>query len=215
MLSRDDSTYEASKISAGKNALLTSTNGKINFRAVKNTSFEQTVSTSKGFYIKQVNKGYSAGTWVLPSVYAGSKLTIDAAKGICADVKAQNSKALQGAISAMGALPGMAWLKNLNTRSDVQWNTVKDAYDSWNYKSQSLNPVVAAVIAIAAASVTAGTGLAAMAGNAAITATGVTGSTATAAVYGSAYAGMTSLVSQAAVAGGEQRQRIQNLDVIG
>lgn len=200
LLSRDDSTYEASKISAGKNARLTSTHGKINFRAVKNTSFEQTVSTSKGFYIKQVNKGYNAGTWVLPSVYAGSKLTIDAAKGISADVKAQNSKALQGAISAMGALPGMAWLKNLNTRSDVQWNTVKDAYDSWSYKSQSLNPVVAAVIAIAAASVTAGTGLAAMAGNAAITATGVTGSTATAAVYGSAYAGMTSLVSQAAVA---------------
>ena len=77
---------------------------------------------------------------------------------------------------------------------------VKDAYDSWNYKSQSLNPAVAAVIAIAAAAVTAGTGLAALAGSGAITATGVTGATASAAVYGSAYAGMTSLVSQAAVA---------------
>ena len=77
---------------------------------------------------------------------------------------------------------------------------MKDAYDSWNYKSQSLNPAVAAVIAVAAAAVTAGTGLAAVAGNTAITAAGVTGTTASAAVYGSAYAGMTSLVSQAAVA---------------
>ncbi|WP_130943702.1 DUF637 domain-containing protein [Klebsiella quasipneumoniae] len=200
LLSRDDSTYEASKIEAGKNATLTSTNGKVNFLAVKNTTFEQTVSTSKGFYIKQANKGYSEGKWVLPSVYAGGKLTVDAASGISADVKTKNGQALQGAITALGVQPGTEWLNGLNTRNDVQWNEVKDAYDSWNYKSQSLNPAVAAVIAIAAAAVTAGTGLAALAGSGAITATGVTGATASAAVYGSAYAGMTSLVSQAAVA---------------
>ncbi|MGE5882209.1 DUF637 domain-containing protein [Klebsiella variicola] len=200
LLSRDDSTYEASKIEAGKNATLTSTSGKVNFLAVKNTTFEQTVSTSKGFYIKQANKGYSEGKWVLPSVYAGGTLTVDAAGGISADVKTKNGQALQGAITALGVQPGTEWLKGLNTRNDVQWNVVRDAYDSWNYKSQSLNPAVAAVIAIAAAAVTAGTGLAAVAGNGAITATGVTGATASAAVYGSAYAGMTSLVSQAAVA---------------
>ncbi|HCI6746672.1 TPA: DUF637 domain-containing protein [Klebsiella variicola subsp. variicola] len=200
LLSRDDSTYEASKIEAGKNATLTSTNGKVNFLAVKNTTFEQTVSTSKGFYIKQANKGYSEGKWVLPSVYAGGTLTVDAAGGISADVKTKNGQALQGAITALGVQPGTEWLKGLNTRNDVQWNVVRDAYDSWNYKSQSLNPAVAAVIAIAAAAVTAGTGLAALAGSGAITATGVTGATASAAVYGSAYAGMTSLVSQAAVA---------------
>ncbi|STW29361.1 hemagglutinin family protein [Klebsiella michiganensis] len=137
LLSRDDSTYEASKIEAKKNATLTSTNGKVNFLAVKNTTFEQTVSTSKGFYIKQANKGYSEGKWVLPSVYAGGKLTVNAASGISADIKAKNGQALQGAITALGALPGTEWLKGLNTRSDVQWNTVKDAYDSWNYKSQS------------------------------------------------------------------------------
>lgn len=200
LLSRDDSSYEASKIEAGKNATLTSTDGKVNFLAVKNTTFEQTVSTSKGFYIKQANKGYSEGKCVLPSVYAGGMLTVDAAGGISADVKTKNGQALQGAITALGVQPGTEWLKGLNTRNDVQWNVVKDAYDSWNYKSQSLNPAVAAVIAIAAAAVTAGTGLAALAGSGAITATGVTGATASAAVYGSAYAGMTSLVSQAAVA---------------
>lgn len=200
LLSRDDSTYEASKIEAGKNATLTSTNGKVNFLAVKNTTFEQTVSTSKGFYIKQANKGYSEGKWVLPSVYAGGKLTVDAASGISADVKTKNGQALQGAITALGVQPGTEWLKGLNTRNDVQWNEVKDAYDSWNYKSQSLNPAVAAVIAIAAAAVTAGTSLATIAGTTAVSATGVTGATASAAVYGSAYAGMTSLVSQAAVA---------------
>lgn len=199
LLSRDDSTYEASKIEAGKNARLTSTNGKINFRAVKNTSFEQTVSISKGFFIKQADKGYTETTWLLPNIYTGGKLTIDAAQGVTADVKAQNGQVLQSAINAMGNSPGTEWLKGLNQRGDVQWSVVKDAYDSWDYKSQSLNPAVAAVIAIAAAAVTAGAGLAAAAGSSAVTATGAAGASASA-VYGSAYAGMTSLMSQAAVA---------------
>lgn len=195
LLSRDDSTYEASKIEAKKNATLTSTNGKVNFLAVKNTTFEQTVSTSKGFYIKQANKGYSEGKWVLPSVYAGGKLTVNAASGISADIKAKNGQALQGAITALGALPRTEWLKGLNTRSDVQWNTVKDAYDSWNYKSQSLNPAVAAVIAIAAAAATAGSSLAATVASS-VTSTVGGGAVTTGAVT----AGMSSLAAQAAVA---------------
>ena len=195
LLSRDDSTYEASKIEAKKNATLTSTNGKVNFLAVKNTTFEQTVSTSKGFYIKQANKGYSEGKWVLPSVYAGGKLTVNAASGISADIKAKNGQALQGAITALAALPGTEWLKGLNSRSDVQWNTVKDAYDSWNYKSQSLNPAVAAVIAIAAAAAIAGSSLAATVASS-VTSTVGGGAVTTGAVT----AGMSSLAAQAAVA---------------
>lgn len=199
LLSRDDSTYEASKIRTKENVRLTSTNGKVNFRAVKNTTFEQTVTNSKGFYIKQSNRGYSEDKWVLPSIHAGGKLTIDAASGISADVRTKNAQTLQGAVTALGDLPGTAWLKGLNTRSDVQWNAVKNAYDGWNHQSQSLNPVVAAVIAVAVAAVTAGAGLAAAAATSAVSATGAAGATATM-VYGSAYAGMSSLMSQAAVA---------------
>ncbi|WP_300002421.1 DUF637 domain-containing protein [uncultured Cedecea sp.] len=195
LLSRDDSAYEASKIEAKKNATLTSTNGKVNFLAVKNTSFEQTVSTSKGFFIKQADKGYSEGKWVLPSVYTGGKLTVNAASGITADVKVKNGQALLGAITALGTQPGTEWLKGLNTRNDVQWNTVKDAFDGWNYKSQSLNPAVAAVIAIAAAAVTAGTSLTAT------VATSVTSTVGGGAVTtGAVTAGMSSLAAQAAVA---------------
>ena len=210
LMSRDDSTYEASKIAAGENARLTSTQGQINFRAVKDTTFEQTISNSKGFFIRQSNKGYEEDKWVLPGIHAGGALTINAAEGISADVKVQNGQILTNAVSALGNAPGTDWLKDLNTRDDVQWNTVKDAYDSWNYKSQSLNPVVAAVIAIAAAAATAGAGLAAAAGSGAVTASGVTGATATSMVYGAGYAGMTSLVSQAAVALVENQGNLSN-----
>ncbi|QXX95475.1 DUF637 domain-containing protein [Serratia marcescens] len=195
LMSRDDSTYEASKIAAGQNARLTSTHGHVNFRAVKNTSFEQTVSNSKGFFIKQANKGYEDNKWVLPSIHTGGVLIVEAAKGVSADVKVKNGQALQSAIDALGNTPGTTWVKDLNKRNDVQWSKVKDAYDSWDYKSQHLNPAVAAVIAIAAAAVTAGSSLAATA------ASSVSGAVGGGAVTsGAVTAGMSSLASQAAVA---------------
>ncbi|HEJ6942442.1 TPA: DUF637 domain-containing protein [Serratia marcescens] len=195
LMSRDDSTYEASKIAAGQNARLTSTHGQVNFRAVKNTSFEQTVSNSKGFFIKQANKGYEDNKWVLPNIHTGGALTVEAAKGVSADVKVRNGQALQSAIDALGNTPGTTWVKDLNKRNDVQWSKVKDAYDSWDYKSQHLNPAVAAVIAIAAAAVTAGSSLAATA------ASSVSGAVGGGAVTsGAVTAGMSSLASQAAVA---------------
>ncbi|MGO2155487.1 MAG: DUF637 domain-containing protein [Serratia proteamaculans] len=195
LMSRDDSTYEASKIEAGKNAKLTSTHGQVNFKAVKNTSFEQTISNSKGFFIKQANKGYEDNKWVLPSIHAGGGLTVDAAKGVSADVKAKNGQSLQSAIDALGNTPGTTWVKDLNKRNDVQWNKVKDAYDSWDYKSQHLNPAVAAMIAIAAAAVTAGSSLTALA------ASNVAGAIGGGAITsGAVTAGMSSLASQAAVA---------------
>lgn len=195
LMSRDDSTYEASKIAAGQNARLTSSRGQVNFRAVKNTSFEQTVSNSKGFFIKQANRGYEDNKWVLPSIHTGGALTVEAAKGVSADVKVKNGLALQSAIDALGNTPGTTWVKDLNKRNDVQWSKVKDAYDSWDYKSQHLNPAVAAVIAIAAAAVTAGSSLAASA------ASSVSGAVGGGAVTsGAVTAGMSSLASQAAVA---------------
>ncbi|MEQ9744601.1 DUF637 domain-containing protein [Pectobacterium actinidiae] len=201
LLSRDDSTYEASKINAGKNAKLTSTQGKVNFKAVKNTAFEQTITTSKGFFIKSNDKGYTKDTWLLPSIYSGGQLTINAATGITADAKTKNAQSLQNALLVLSNNPGTAWLKGLNSRTDVKWNAVQDAYSTWNHTTQSLNPVVGAVIAIAVAAVTAGAGLAAAAGNMAVGAVG-TGASATtiAVVNGAAYSGMTALTSQAAVA---------------
>ncbi|WP_350307787.1 DUF637 domain-containing protein, partial [Photorhabdus viridis] len=113
-------------------------------------------------------------------------------------------------VSVLGNTPETAWLKGFNERQDVQWNLVKDAYDRWDYKSQHLNPVVSAVIAIAVAAVTTGAGItASVAGSAAgaagsaATAAGATASTAATVgsmAYGATASGMAALASQAAVA---------------
>ncbi|MCW7763768.1 DUF637 domain-containing protein [Photorhabdus luminescens] len=206
MLSHDDSTYEASKIEAGKNIRLISTHGSVNFKATPNTSFEQTTSYSKGFFIKQSNSGHNNTTWTLPAISAGNLFTVDANSGINADIKTQKSQSLQTALKILGENPETAWLKDLNNRHDVKWNEVQDAYENWNYSNQQLSPVASAVIAIAVAAVTAGSGLAVAAGaSAASAATGVgaaTAATATttgAVVSGATIAGISSLASKAAV----------------
>ncbi|WPA92880.1 DUF637 domain-containing protein [Providencia zhijiangensis] len=195
LYAKDDVTLEATKINAGKNAKITSQTGKVNFKAVKNTTFEQVISNSKGFYITQRNKGYTEDKWVLPALHIGGKLTIDAAKGVTADVKAKNNQSLQNALNTLGQTEGTKWLAGLKDRKDVQWGLVKDAYDSWDYKSQSLNPVASALIMITVAAMTSGTA----SQFAAWAASGTSGTTA-AVISGAAYSGMTALSTQAAVA---------------
>ncbi|WP_322958012.1 DUF637 domain-containing protein [Providencia huashanensis] len=195
LYAKDDVTLEATKINAGKNAKITSQTGKVNFKAVKNTTFEQVISNSKGFYISQRNKGYKVDTWILPALHIGGKLTIDAVKGITADIKAKNNQSLQNALNALGQTEGTKWLAGLKDRKDVQWGLVKDAYDSWDYKSQRLNPVASALIMITVAAMTSGTA----SQFAAWAASGTSGTTA-AVISGAAYSGMTALSTQAAVA---------------
>ncbi|WP_273803245.1 DUF637 domain-containing protein [Providencia rettgeri] len=195
LYAKDDVTLEATKINAGKNAKITSQTGKVNFKAVKNTTFEQVITNSKGFYITQRNKGYTEDKWILPSLHIGGKLTVDANKGITADVKAKNNQSLQNALNALGQTEGTKWLAGLKDRKDVQWGLVKDAYDSWDYKSQSLNPVASALIMITVAAMTSGTA----SQFAAWAASGTSGTTA-AVISGAAYSGMTALSTQAAVA---------------
>nr|WP_294108640.1 DUF637 domain-containing protein [Providencia sp.] len=199
LYAKDDVTLEATKINAGKNAKIISQTGKVNFKAVKNTTFEEVISNSKGFYITQRNKGYTEDKWILPALHIGGKLTIDAAKGITADIKTKNNQSLQNALNSLGQTEGTKWLAGLKERKDVQWNLVQDAYDGWDYKSQSLNPVASALIMIAVTAMTSGYGLASWAADGAVAATGATGTTA-AVISGAAYSGMTALTSQAAVA---------------
>nr|WP_281245136.1 DUF637 domain-containing protein [Xenorhabdus koppenhoeferi] len=206
MLSHDDSTYEASKIEAGKNIRLISTHGKVNFTAMPNTSFEQITSSSKGLFIKQSNSGHNNTTWTLPAISSGSLFTVEANSGINADIKTQKSQSLKTALSILGENPEAAWLKDLNNRHDIKWNEVQDAYSNWDYSHQQLSPVASAVIAIAVAAVTAGSGLAVSAGaSTASTATGVGAATAATAtttgafVSGATIAGISSLASKAAV----------------
>ena len=210
LIAKDDITLEASKLETAKNAKLTSKTGGINFKAVKDTAFKQVITRSKDIYITQRNQGYTKGTWLLPELYIGGKLTIDAPKGISADIKAKKEQSLEQALTALSNTPEYAWLNALQRQENINWNLVKDTYSSWDDKTQQLNPVVGAVVAIAVGVATYGTATAAsirgMASNATIAAGASAGVASTASV--AAQAGFASLVSQATVSLAENQGNI-------
>ncbi len=105
LLAKDDVTLEAARVNTQKNANITSRTGQVNFKAVKNTTFEQTITESTGFFITHSDKGYIENTWVLPAIHLGGKLTVEAANGINADIKAKNGQSLQAAVSVFGNTP--------------------------------------------------------------------------------------------------------------
>ncbi|MEQ5304392.1 hemagglutinin repeat-containing protein [Providencia rettgeri] len=161
LYAKDDVTLEATKINTGKNAKITSQTGKVNFKAVKNSQFEQVITNSNGFYITQRNKGYTSDKWILPSLHIGGKLTVDANKGITADVKNKEGQSFEQALAILSRTPGYEWLGDVKNNKNINWAVVKDAYSQWDIKTESLNPVVGAVIAIAVAAATYGTSTAA------------------------------------------------------
>lgn len=210
LFAKDDITLEATKIDTAKNAKLTSKIGKVNFKAVKNTAFKQVITNSKDIYITQRDQGYTKGIWVLPELYIGGKLTIDAPKGISADIKAKKKESLEQALTVLSNTPEYAWLNALQRQENINWNLVKDTYSSWDDKTQQLNPVVGAVIAIAVGVATYGTATAATIGGMASKATIAAGASASVASTASvaAQAGFASLVSQAAVSLAENKGSI-------
>lgn len=218
LFAKDDITLEASKLETAKNAKLTSKIGKINFKAVKNTAFKQVITNSKDIYITQRDQGYTKGIWVLPELYIGGKLTIDAPKGISADIKTQKEQSLEKALTVLSNTPEYAWLNALQRQENINWNLVKDTYSSWDDKTQQLNPVVGAVIAIAVGVATYGTATAATIGGMASEATIAAGASASVASTASvaAQAGFASLVSQAAVSLAENKGNIsKTLESLG
>ena len=218
LFAKDDITLEASKLETAKNAKLTSKTGKVNFKAVKNTAFKQVITNLKDIYITQRNQGYIKESWALPTLYIGGKLTIDAPKGISADIKVQKGQSLEQALTVLSNTPEYAWLKDLQHHQNVNWNLVKDTYSDWDDKTKQLNPVVGAVIAIAVGVATYGTATAATIGGMASKATIAAGASASVASTASvaAQAGFASLVSQAAVSLAENQGNIsKTLESLG
>ncbi|MDW7782903.1 DUF637 domain-containing protein [Morganella morganii] len=181
---------------------ITLATGKINFKAVNDSLYEQTISHSKGFYITRRDQGHSLSRWRLPQIYYGGNLSVDAANGITADSKTFSIPEFKESAMMLSSHTGTGWLKELITRDDVQWNRVADACQRWDYKEQHLNPVASAVLAVAVTAATSGSGLAAWAGS---TASSAATGTAAAVISGAAHSGMIALTTQAAVALAENK----------
>ena len=127
------------------------------------------------------NSGSNTETLALPSFAGGG--TFSAPGGISVQIPEGNFK---NQIQTLSQQPGMGYLNDLAARKDVNWQAVKLANDQWNYSQSGLTPAGAALIGLAVAMATGGTGASLI---------GTTGTVSTAA----ANAAFTSLAAQASI----------------
>ncbi|HEZ7365617.1 TPA: S-layer family protein, partial [Neisseria meningitidis] len=145
----------------------------------------ETVSSSKSaLWQKQAGRGSNIETLQLPSFTGPVAPVLTAPGGYIADIPKGN---LKTEIEKLAKQPEYAYLKQLQTVKDVNWNQVQLAYDKWDYKQEGLTGAGAAIIALAVAAVTGGVGAGLI---------GAAQGTASAAVADAAF---TALVSQASI----------------
>ena len=193
----------ASKLDAGGDIELTTPGGKLYLGARKDY-FEEHISETKsgsgGMMMTYINRGTIDETVVPTLLTADGNVAIVTRDGVVVDYKDTGN--LTDSIDQLSQTPGLAWMKDMETRTDVQWNAVQEAHKSWDYRSQGISPVGAAMISLAVGAAMGPAGLmkegvgANLFGGQLASTTGL--STATANVV--ANAGFSSLVSQAATA---------------
>ncbi|ELL31329.1 pre-toxin domain with VENN motif family protein, partial [Neisseria meningitidis 63006] len=158
---------------------------KIILEGIKTTIHNETVSSSKSaLWQKQAGRGSNIETLQLPSFTGPVAPVLTAPGGYIADIPKGN---LKTEIEKLAKQPEYAYLKQLQTVKDVNWNQVQLAYDKWDYKQEGLTGAGAAIIALAVAAVTGGVGAGLI---------GAAQGTASAAVADAAF---TALVSQASI----------------
>ncbi|MBY0446203.1 MAG: DUF637 domain-containing protein, partial [Burkholderiales bacterium] len=107
---------------------------------------------------EMVGKGSTVQTMALPTFTGPTAPVFSAPGGITAQIP---DGELKTQVTQLANQPGMAYLQALSSRNDVNWQPVKLAYDQWQYKQEGLTPAGAALVAIAVAAASGGTGAAA------------------------------------------------------
>ena len=141
------------------------------------------------------DKGSITETAKLPSFNGPVTPTFIAKGGLTLQVpvvSGQNND-VRAEVIKLSNQPGNEYLKDLIARKDVNWEAVKLAQESWNYKQQGLTGAGAAIIAIIVVAVTAG------AGATAVAALGGTATTLGGSAVAMSQAAITTLATQASV----------------
>ncbi|MGN5289122.1 two-partner secretion domain-containing protein [Aeromonas sp. 11P] len=156
--SQGDMTLKGSDIKA-IDSLAIDTAGQLNLLTATDEHFYRKDEQKKGFTVTAQGNGTSSTT-ERQNQLEGADITINAGQGVLLQVGQREGETLQANLTALASEPGMAWVNQVSQMPGVKMEAVQEAYEQWDYKQQSLNPIVAAVIAIAVAAASGGTGAA-------------------------------------------------------
>ncbi|MCW8205090.1 DUF637 domain-containing protein, partial [Verminephrobacter aporrectodeae] len=96
----------------------------------------------------KINSGSTTQTGVLPSFTGPSAPVFSAPGGLVVQIPDGD---FRRQIQTLSQQPGMDYLNTLVNRTDVNWQPVKLAFNTWNYKQEGLTQAGAALVAVAVA----------------------------------------------------------------
>lgn len=167
LASQGDMTLKGSTIEAGE-ALNVDTEGMLNLLTATDEHFYRKDEQKKGVTVKAQGHGESSTT-ERQNQLDGADINISAGQGVLLQAGQREGESLLARLDTLAAQPGMAWVEQVRTMPGVQMEAVQEAYEQWNYSQQSLNPIVASVIAIAVAAASGGAGAALLGTQSAVT----------------------------------------------
>jgi hypothetical protein len=167
--------------------------------------YESNSKSSKSLNWQSMSgSGHSDETIVHTKINAGGDVNINAVQGVVVDIK--NGGTVQQSIDKLATQPGLEYLADLKNNPNVDFNKINEAHKNWNYKSQGLTEVGAAMVVIVVTIATAGAGASAMgsmgyatAGTATASTTTVISAGAMAASSAAISAGIANLTSTAVI----------------
>lgn len=138
----------SAELESGGDITLSTPNGQL-YLGVRKDYYEEHISESRSSHLTTtyINRGRIDETVVPTLLTADGNIAIVAADGVIVDYKDTGS--LTDSIDQLSQSPGLAWMKDVQARSDVTWQAVEEYHHSWDYRSQGISPVGAAVISLA------------------------------------------------------------------
>ncbi|MEB3734098.1 hemagglutinin repeat-containing protein [Halopseudomonas pachastrellae] len=164
LVSGSDQLHQASQLTSGADLTLSS-GGSVVFEGVLDLH-QESHEKSKSSWAWQSAKGQGNNRPDLdPEPAAGpGRADHPRCEGVQIDVREINQQTVSQTIDAMvAAEPGLAWLKEMEARGDVDWRHVKEVHDSFSYSHSGLGAGAQLVIAIVVAAMV-GPGASALAG---------------------------------------------------
>ncbi|UVL37035.1 DUF637 domain-containing protein [Pseudomonas sp. B21-041] len=191
LVSKGDQRYQGAKLNSGKDLTLDS-GGSITFEAVKDSHQEShDKSSSSAAWTSMESKGQVDETLRQNQLTAKGQTLVKAVDGLHIDIKQINQQTVSQAIDAMvQADPSMAWLKDAEARTDVDWRQVQELHDRWDESHSGLGGPAMIIIIIIVTYFTAGA------------ASGLVGAGATAGSGTAMSAGLAATATSEAVAAG-------------
>ncbi|MBI6669908.1 DUF637 domain-containing protein, partial [Pseudomonas syringae] len=158
-----DQKYQAAKLESGKDLTIES-GGAVTFEGVKDLKQEShEKSKSDLAWNSSKGKGNTDETLRQSELVAKGEVAIRAVEGLKIDLKQIDQKSVSETIDSMvQADPSLAWLKDAETRGDVDWRKVQEVHESFKYSHSGLGAGAVLAIMIIVTALTAGAASAAL-----------------------------------------------------